>query len=305
MLQSPPLTITESEKTLIQSLKSKLFDPATENYPVPLGSSSVATTIPNMKEFGSLLSKHLERSEVDDDLFYIRWLRSTNGDVSKSFDMIIELIKWRVRLNLDNLTPSRFEDILNKVDFIYFMGSDNEGCPVICLDIEKFVPGTIQPYETVEEMVGFVLEIALHELLLKSEGKLERFVVVIDYYGWGLSSVDTKLDKAILGTCQGYFPERLKAACLLRAPWLFSTAWAVAKVFLDEKTTEKIMFVYESDMNSELKKRIASETLLQKYGGQSNKTFTFKQYLAELVGPTETLADYYNKKPIAHLRKQQ
>ena len=84
----------------------------------------------------------------------------------------------------------------------------------------------------------------------------------------------------------------------MRAPWLFSTAWAVAKLFLDEKTTEKISFVYESDMLSELRKNFDDSTILKKFGGQAEKAKTLKEYLEERLSNDETLLDYYNKRPV-------
>lgn len=228
--------ISSQERSLIQQLKNQLFDPALATRLIPNQESSsfpqessTNISLKTMNDLWNALNQFISKSEIHPDLFYVRWLRATNGDVSKSMNSIIELIKWRERIQIEKLTSSHFDSIFTKVEnFVYLMGHDKDGSPTICLEIEKFVPGSL-PYEQLEKVVGFVLEIVTHELRIKSQGRLERFVVLIDYYNWGLSLVDTKLDKAILGTCQSYFPERLKLACLMRAPWLFSTAYAVVK----------------------------------------------------------------------------
>ncbi|KAG2387392.1 hypothetical protein C9374_001724 [Naegleria lovaniensis] len=292
--------ISSQERPLVETLKQQLFDPALATRLIPnqqeSNDSNTLNSLKTMNDLWNALNQFLTKSEIHPDLFYVRWLRATNGDVSKSMNSIIELIKWRERIQLEKLTYSHFDSIFTKVEnFVYFMGHDKDGSPAICLEIDKFVPGSL-PYDQLEKVVGFVLEIVIHELRLKSQGKLERFVVLIDYYNWGLSLVDTKLDKAILGTCQNYFPERLKLACLMRAPWLFSTAYAVVKVFLDEKTTEKIAFVSESEIPTELKKRFDEQVLLDRFGGKSQKKQTIKEYLGALLGPNETLEEYYAKR---------
>ncbi|KAL9642211.1 hypothetical protein ABK040_007212 [Willaertia magna] len=276
-------SITSEEQTQIQQLKDRINNRDSTN---PLDD----TLYNSLKNFTTSI-------ELDERLFYIRWIRATSGNVNKAFDMVVEYFKWRQRINIDNLKPGNFDDLFSKIEFIEFLGFDKDGCPGVILNVGKFVPGSLQPYEKVEELVALAIELITHDLRIASKGVLERFVIVVDYDGWGLSCIDTKLDRVILGTCQAYYPERLKEALLLRAPWIFSTAWAVVKVFLDEKTKQKISFISEGDINTELKKRFNDDQILERYGG-TFKGKSVKNFILEKLGSDEPLSEFYKKRQL-------
>ena len=65
---------------------------------------------------------------------------------------------------------------------------------------------------------------------------------------------------------QHYYPETMGKFYIINAPWVFTTVWAVVKLWLDPVTLEKIR-ILGSGYQKELTAQIPPENLPQKYGG--------------------------------------
>jgi len=202
----------------------------------------------------------------------LRWLRARKFDVDKSYDMYQKFVEWRAEKGIDSLCLKDFNQIL-KTTAVSFMGEDKQGRCAIVIFPARHVPGTVDCDE-LENILAFTIEIACHRL--KSN---DRFTILFDYEGWGLSCVDSNVDKVIMHVGQNNYPERLGEALLIKPPWYFSTVWSIVKVFLDEKTKSKFQFVkcYE-----ELRSRFDPENLLEKYGGTRKET-SLEQFLLEAL----------------------
>ena len=114
------LVFTSEEQKLIVEVKNKLtIANLSSKYP------DIADLLPKLNDF-------MQRSEVNDDVFYVRWLRAYSGNVDKTISGIIELIRWRQRMNLDQSKLTRFVELFPKLEeFLCFMGSDKEGLLII------------------------------------------------------------------------------------------------------------------------------------------------------------------------------
>lgn len=68
------------------------------------------------------------------------------------------------------------------------------------------------------------------------------------------------------GIAQDYYPELLGQMIIVNAPWMFSCLWAVAKLWIDEKTKQKIQ-IYGGGFKKDLLKIIPEEKLPDFLGG--------------------------------------
>uniref|UniRef100_A0A7S3G2Z4 CRAL-TRIO domain-containing protein n=1 Tax=Palpitomonas bilix TaxID=652834 RepID=A0A7S3G2Z4_9EUKA len=75
------------------------------------------------------------------------------------------------------------------------------------------------------------------------EGEHERFTAVFDLSNYSRKNNDLKWATHLIGSLQAYYPERLAAAVLCNASWVFSLLWKIIKPFLDKKTADKIVFI--------------------------------------------------------------
>ena len=74
-----------------------------------------------------------------------------------------------------------------------------------------------------------------------------------------------------MSTVQDHYPERLRAALLLRAPRVFAAAWAAIAPWLDAATAAKVSFVPPADADAErqalLDAGVPAASLPKRYGG--------------------------------------
>ena len=74
-----------------------------------------------------------------------------------------------------------------------------------------------------------------------------------------------------MSTVQDHYPERLRAALLLRAPRVFAAAWAAIAPWLDAATAAKVSFVPPADADAErralLDAGVPAAALPRRYGG--------------------------------------
>jgi hypothetical protein len=222
----------------------------------------------------------------------LRWLRARKFDVDKSVEMYENFIKWRMDKNIDSLCLKDVSTVL-KTNAISFMGEDKQGRCSIVIFPARHIPGTIECHD-LEKMMAFTIEIVC------ALSKHDRFTILFDYEGWGLSCVDSNVDKVIMHVGQNNYPERLGEALLIKPPWYFQTVWSIVKVFLDDKTKSKFQFVKSYD---ELKERFTPENLLEKYGGMRKET-TLEEYLLNALDSNHDmmLKDFFEtpkcKKPV-------
>jgi hypothetical protein len=228
------------------------------------------------------------RPQEFNDRMCLRWLKARRFDVNKAFEMLRAHCEWRDRNSIEKYCMAMCPSVLDTTTCM-FMGEDIYHRPTIVVTPSRHVPSSL-PLDQVEKMMVLTLEVAIRSLKCKDG----YFVLIFDYDNWGLRNIDRGIDSLMISVGQSHYPERLKEAILVQPPWYFSTVWAVIKLFLDEKTKNKVQFLHRN-VREELTRRYTPENLLRKYGGTSDG-MTIRQYLlTKLRDENETLGEYIDR----------
>uniref|UniRef100_A0ACD5ZZZ2 Uncharacterized protein n=1 Tax=Avena sativa TaxID=4498 RepID=A0ACD5ZZZ2_AVESA len=188
--------------------------------------------------------------------------------------MLEESLKWRA--------ASRPEDIrwpvvsveaetgkMYRADF-----TDREGKTVVLMRPAN------QNTSSHERQVQYLVY-TLENVVLNMSQEQEKMVWLLDFTGWTLAHASPiKTSRECMGIVQNHYPERLSVAFLLNAPKVFEATFKVAKVFLDQKTIQKLNFVYKENEESmkTLYKHIDPEVLPVDFGGKKNVVYNHEGY---------------------------
>jgi hypothetical protein len=90
----------------------------------------------------------------------------------------------------------------------------------------------------------YMVERALAATERNTDGKEEKVCVVFEYSQYELkNTIPLKLCKRFLLDLRDHYPERLQHIFLLDTPVLFRAFWMLVKVFVDQDTKAKVVFM--------------------------------------------------------------
>ena len=96
--------------------------------------------------------------------------------------------------------------------------------------------------------------------------------IIVSFTGFGYShGFDVSAGMLIIQTLSAHYPERLKRIVMTNTPFVFNAFWALVKVFLDERTSQKILFCKQAEIPGKL--NIPLEQLPPFLGGSSSYAF--------------------------------
>ena len=99
--------------------------------------------------------------------------------------------------------------------------------------------------------------------------------------GFGYSAgFDVSAGMLIIQTLSNQFPERLNKIVMTNTPFVFNAFWALVKVFLDERTSQKVVFCKQEEIPE--KTGISLENLPPFLGGSSSYVFS-PEHVADWV----------------------
>ncbi|SAM05820.1 hypothetical protein [Absidia glauca] len=188
------------------------------------------------------------------DAMVLRFLRARRWDVEASYKMIMNTLRWRIHMRIDDIVALSETGIYNELELLkkgmgdQFLanlhsykcvlgGPDKQGRGV-CFANARFHRKEDQDPEVVRIVVLFVMECArmiVHQ-------PIETCCVVFNMEGFTLANMDFELVKFMLVCFEAYYPETLGACIIHKAPWVFSTVWAMITPMLDPVVASKIQF---------------------------------------------------------------
>lgn len=191
-----------------------------------------------------------------------RFLKARDIDVDRAYDMIANTIEWRDENEMDRILDEPLDEGIFRLIVErypgYYCGFDKDGYPVYY----EWTPG-VQWLELLDRL-GFAESIRLHYKLMEFQSRVlclratnrvsepnspatnvrDKFVHVLDMHALSLSLLWDKRITEVLSHVskidQDHYPELLRRAYIINAPFAFKAAFAIVKPFLSKSTQEKI-----------------------------------------------------------------
>jgi len=232
-------------------------------------------TLSQMKE---KLDKTLEgemqeccRKMLSDDAMILRFLRARKFDLEKSYEMINNMLKFRLefqKIGVDALTSSSCENELKTGKSIFYK-YDKSDRPVCYIRARLHDSGTSEPLENQRYCV-LMMEYGRH--LLRAPG--ETVTIVFDMTNTTVKNLDLKSVQFMVQTLQNFYPESLGKVLVYNATWIVNGAWRIVRPWLDPVTAAKVVFVKKA----ELLQDIPAENLPVEYAGQDPFVYDYTAY---------------------------
>jgi hypothetical protein len=125
-----------------------------------------------------------------------------------------------------------------------------------------------QSEESLERYTVYIMETA--RLMLQPP--VDTAAVVFDMTGFSMANMDYAPVKYLIKCFEAHYPESLGICLVHKAPWLFSSIWAVIKGWLDPVVASKIHFTKTIE---DMEAFIPKENIPRELGGSEDWTYTY------------------------------
>ncbi|KAL0084568.1 CRAL-TRIO domain-containing protein [Phycomyces blakesleeanus] len=205
---------------------------------------------------GSMLHKTFWNLVATDnpDASLCRFLRARKWDCEAAYKMLINTLRWRLVMRVDeiaSLGESGLRDLLNKSldgmgdSFIKqvhsgkaTLGGPDKAGRVVCFINVQLHHKEEQSLEVVKLLTLYIMETSR----LACGYPMNNAGLVFNLENFTLSNMDFEFVKFLLGCLEAYYPETLGSCYIHKAPWVFSTVWAMITPLLDPEVASKIVF---------------------------------------------------------------
>lgn len=203
-----------------------------------------------------------------------RYLEARNWNLDKAQKMLEATLKWRSEFKPEEIRwhEVAHEGETGKVSKANF--HDRNGRTVLIMRPGK--QNTKSSEGNIRHLV-YLMENAI----LNLPEEQEQMSWLIDFNGWSLSTdISIKTSRDIIYILQNHYPERLAVVVLYNPPKLFEAFFKVVKYFVDQKTFQKIKFVYPNNKESlELMKTFFdTQNLPSEFGGNATLNYDHEEF---------------------------
>jgi hypothetical protein len=234
------------------------------------------------------------QNEIEFELSLLRFLRARKFEVEPAFQMYCKAMLWRRQHNvdmiLDNEDPA--EEVYQRIcphkhhkfdklgHPIYLERTGLVKMPVLTKHVTEH-DLVVRHIRSIEQIVGRMKESSI----LRGKN-VDKQVVIMDLKGLSFrpDAVGMRVFKETLNIDQQYYPERLHHLFLINAPWIFSSVWAIIKLWLDPVTKTKIE-VLGGNYKHRLLEFIDADSLPEEYGGTCKCSGSCLSELKPYTGP--------------------
>ncbi|GAU15312.1 hypothetical protein TSUD_03810, partial [Trifolium subterraneum] len=198
-----------------------------------------------------------------------RYLEARNWNVDKSKKMLEDTLKWRSvykpeKIRWDEVAEEGETGKVYRASFHDRQGRTNTS--------------------SLDNQIKHLVYLLENAMLNLPPGQ-EQMAWLIDFTGWSITNnVPLKSARETINILQNHYPERLGIAFLYNPPRIFEAFWKIVKYFLDNKTFQKVKFVYPKNKDSvELMKSYFDEENLPNFWGSDDKLSNHRHCSAEVA----------------------
>mmetsp|Transcript_29592 Transcript_29592/g.69555 ORF Transcript_29592/g.69555 Transcript_29592/m.69555 type:complete len:276 (+) Transcript_29592:718-1545(+) len=172
------------------------------------------------------------------DIGLVRFLRACRHDVDAAESKLRAAAKWRVDMQVDEMTQESVASELRHNRFIVSPLRTTNGEPIWLVVPRRHTPDPAT-LDDVERAVVFLVEQTLATL----PHPAHRFTAIVDCSGVSLSQLDSHLVRRVADLLQSYYPERLGQVLVINEPWYIRGVWNLLRHILDDATTRRFRFL--------------------------------------------------------------
>jgi len=210
--------------------------------------------------------KFISEYNRKDDL---RFIQGVGFDIKKAAVAIQSHMKWR----RDTLPIQETPEIAAVVrdGIMYVHGRDHRFRPVMYVNAKKL---DLKKH-TIDNLISgivYILEFVKATMFL--DGKVENWIIVINFEGLSLTSVPYRALKKVMGVLQDNYRGRLGVMFMINVPSIFYTTWTFAKRWLDSHTVLKIK-ILKGSYEEHIQAVVHRNQLEAKYGGNQPNLSSF------------------------------
>lgn len=201
---------------------------------VDKSSDEERTTTYDEKEYHKFLT---------DDDYFKHYIKRKKGDLEASVAFLIEILKWRKRLGISDLTERSFPKEFYDFGGVHVYGSDIDG-NVICHVRLRLFSKIPEILDILKKFVIFQMMKADEEGFRKSlqSGQDVGWILLFDCTGAGLANADLEMCNFLNSTLKSYFPHGQKYVLSHNLPWLLNAIKSVIFAMLPSNVKRRIRF---------------------------------------------------------------
>ncbi|XP_051127190.1 uncharacterized protein LOC127248723 isoform X2 [Andrographis paniculata] len=202
-----------------------------------------------------------------------RYLEARNWNTSKAQKMLEETLKWRAEYKPEEIRWHQVEHEGETGKAYKANFCDRQGRVVLILR-----PGK-QNTNSHEGNIRHLVYRMENAILNLPEGQ-GQMTWLIDFSGWSLNNnIPIKTAREITNILQNHYPERLAIAILYNPPKFFEAFWKVVKIFVDQKTHQKLRFIYPNSKDSQeiMMSLFDKENLPKEFGGKATLEYDHEE----------------------------
>jgi len=215
------------------------------------------------------------------DVQLLKFCRARNFDMDKVIEMFKNYIEYRNENDLDNIVNNFVFEKKNEVNQFYprgYCGVDKIGRPIYIERSGQIKPSKIWPL--CDEETLFKSYYQSYEVLIKQhfmvcsyiqQKQIQQTFSILDMTGFSISMMNKQVYSLVQKASkisQDYYPEQLGQLMICNAPMLFTGVWTVIKVWLDERTREKIQ-ILGGGYTKKLLEYVDEDQLIDFLGGKN------------------------------------
>lgn len=193
----------------------------------------------------------------------LRYIYSTNCNLDKALNEMIDHFKWRKATFPIKIT-NKVIDILD-LGFLYILGRDYQFKPIIICQASVYVKHENEySYEEWLCSTLFLCQYMCTYLLIP--GQIENWIMITDVRNVRIFSIPQSMRKMI-GIISDQFRSRLYLNFIVGLTQAMRFLFKIICKFLDESTVQKLV-VIDQIKNGKLLTQISADNLEEKYGGK-------------------------------------
>ena len=253
-----------------------------ESY-IDLNSSLTREEILSLNRLKEYLASQnvIYRFDLYNSEFLIRFLRSCNFNIKKTYIKLVNYFKFADEHDIENIEQVPFPNT-DKLKLFYphgFHKVTKEGLPIFLQSLGDLKIDDINrllPEKRLNQYICLLLERLRKVILPKTSQALEKQIkqvfVLVDLKGLTTSLMSKKVFyfvNAQLNICENYYPGIFGQLYFVNTGFVFRAVWAACKYFYDQSTRNRICLL-GFDYHSKLLEVINGLNLPKFLGGECN-----------------------------------